>query len=322
MNKIITLLFLTILLQNCNQKHSDSDIPKENTVNKQEVSEKPEGLELVETQCYTCHSPSASESERAALPMISIKLAYLQASKSKEEFINSILDYAQNPQNDNAQLKDAFKKYGIMPKQDYNKNDLNKIASYLYDYKIQVPDWFEENYKKQNKKDFVQTGKDFIQSNKMRDEIALSYAMETKELLGKNLQQKLKQDGAIKALEFCNLEAIPLTSSISKKHNVGIKRVSDKPRNPINNANEEENKYISLFKNQIKNGETPKPQMVNNYMYVPIVTNSMCLKCHGNNSNGMTKEVDEKIKSLYPKDKAIGYDINQIRGMFVVEMSK
>ena len=52
---------------------------------------------------------------------------------------------------------------------------------------------------------------------------ALSYAIETKELLGKNLQEKMKQGGAENALEFCNVNAIPLTESVAKNHKINIK---------------------------------------------------------------------------------------------------
>ena len=82
---------------------------------------------------------------------------------------------------------------------------------------------------------------------------ALSYAIETKELLGKNLQEKMKQGGAENALEFCNVNAIPLTESVAKNHKINIKRVSDQPRNQLNIANEKEIKYINLFKERIAN---------------------------------------------------------------------
>jgi hypothetical protein len=36
----------------------------------------------------------------------------------------------------------------------------------------------------------------------------------------------MKQGGAENALEFCNVNAIPLTESVAKNHKINIKRVS------------------------------------------------------------------------------------------------
>ena len=150
---------------------------------------------------------------------------------------------------------------------------------------------------------------------------ALSYAIETKELLGKNLQEKMKQGGAENALEFCNVNAIPLTESVAKNHKINIKRVSDQPRNQLNIANEKEIKYINLFKERIANGEKLKPEVVTQQLYVPIITNPMCLQCHGKIEESNPK-LATKIKQLYPKDKATGYSENQVRGIFVVNLPK
>jgi hypothetical protein len=43
-----------------------------------------------------------------------------------------------------------------------------------------------------------------------------------------NLTQKISEKGAENALEFCNVNAIPLTKQLEDQHNVMIKRVSDK----------------------------------------------------------------------------------------------
>ena len=48
----------------------------------------------------------------------------------------------------------------------------------------------------------------------------------------------------------------------------------------------------------------------------------MCLQCHGNKENDISTGTLTKINTLYPKDKAIGYGINQVRGLWVVEMIK
>lgn len=131
----------------------------------------------------------------------------------------------------------------------------------------------------------------------------------------------MKQGGAENALESCNVNAISLTESVAKNHNINIKRVSDQPRNQSNKANEKEIKYINLFKERIAHGEKLKPKIVENQLYIPIVTNAMCLQCHGKIENN-NPQLTAKIKKLYPEDKATGYSENQIRGIFVVDLPK
>ena len=146
-------------------------------------------------------------------------------------------------------------------------------------------------------------------------------AEETKKNLVTNLTQKISEKGAENALEFCNVNAIPLTESVAKNHKINIKRVSDQPRNQLNIANEKEIKYINLFKERIANGEKLKPEVVTQQLYVPIITNPMCLQCHGKIEESNPK-LATKIKQLYPKDKATGYSENQVRGIFVVNLPK
>jgi len=56
--------------------------------------------------------------------------------------------------------------------------------------------------------------------------------------------------------------------------------------------------------------------------YYPIVTNKMCMQCHGNPEMDIDTKTFEIIKKRYPDDKAIGYTINELRGIWVIEMEK
>ena len=67
-----------------------------------------------------------------------------------------------------------------------------------------------------------------------------SYATATKKLLMKNVAEQMQKGGPESALEYCNIEAMPLTKLISDKHGFVISRVSDQRRNPKNVANAEE----------------------------------------------------------------------------------
>ena len=144
-------------------------------------------------------------------------------------------------------------------------------------------------------------------------------AEQTKKNLVGNLTKQISENGAEKALEFCNVNAIPLTQKLEAENGVMVKRVSDKNRNPENAANATELKIIEQFKTQLAKKEELKATMENGVFYAPITTNAMCLQCHGSEKE-MKPEVLAKIKSFYPNDKALGYKENELRGLMVINI--
>lgn len=150
----------------------------------------------------------------------------------------------------------------------------------------------------------------------------LEYANSTQGVLGKNLVQQIQKNGIENAIGFCNVKAYPLTDSMATFHDVQIKRVSDKNRNPKNQANEAELKHIETFKKAIKKGESPRPIIEERgksiLFYAPIMTNEMCLKCHGTKES-LSEKVAATLANLYPNDKAIGYKANEVRGIWSIE---
>lgn len=157
-------------------------------------------------------------------------------------------------------------------------------------------------------------------------EIGRDLAIQTKSNLSLNLVTAISKDGSAGAVEFCNLRAIPITDSMSLVLDAHIKRVSDQPRNPDNTANESELAYINQWKEAKERGEEQPPVVneINGKMvgYYPIVTNQLCMQCHGIPKTDINVETLNKINKLYPSDQAIRYHENQIRGLFVVEMVK
>ncbi len=158
------------------------------------------------------------------------------------------------------------------------------------------------------------------------EEIGLNIAFSTKAELGKNLMGAIKEKGTLEALQFCNIKATTITDSMATLHQAKIRRVSDKTRNPDNLANETELENISYFKNNLAKGEEINPIVETRndsiYFYYPIVTNDMCMQCHGIPN----KEIDQTIllglNDLYPTDKAIGYSVNQVRGIWSIQFKK
>jgi nitrate reductase cytochrome c-type subunit len=156
--------------------------------------------------------------------------------------------------------------------------------------------------------------------------VGKNHVIEAKSALSKNLIDAINYGGAEYAIGFCNSKALIITDSMSRLTGTQIKRVTDKPRNPNNSANETEMSFIKELKAAQVNGQAlnPKLQELMGKMiaYYPIEINSMCLQCHGIKETDIKGVVMTKLNSLYPNDMATGYRENNIRGIWVVEMEK
>lgn len=324
--KYFILIAASILLFSCNANKKAYETITIDTA----ISYEPaEAKALMEKHCYLCHSATSDEvAGRIAPPMIAIKARYIDMEGyNKSEFTQALTEFVSNPTSEKALMHGAVRKFGVMPKQVFPEGVAEKIAAFMYDYKIDEPKWFKAHWQGHGNENWTQSGKEFaaIEQQKTVEEIGLEYALATKELLGKNLMGTIQSKGTIEALVFCNVEAMPLTQSMSSKYNATIKRVSDKNRNPNNKANAEELMYLEKFKQDVAAKIDPKPVVIEKgdkmQFYYPIPTNSMCLQCHGKPEN-IKPEVAMKIKSLYPNDLATGYSENEVRGIWSISFDK
>ncbi len=287
-----------------------------------------EGKKLMEQKCNLCHSPSSKRTGRIAPPMVAVKSHYLDENTTKEEFVNAIWNFVEKPTKAKSKMNGAVFNFGLMPYQSFEEAEIKKIASYIYEYKIEEPTWFKDHLEEESKgkMKYRNDGKSSASLNASEtltpSEIGMKYALSTKKELGKNLMGTIQSKGTLEAVTFCNKQAYPITDSMATAQNAKIKRVSDQPRNPENQANAKENKYIQDFKTTIAAGKEVNPVvehtngMIN--FYYPITTNTMCLQCHGNSKSQIDPLVLSTIKNLYPEDKALEYDVNQVRGIWAI----
>lgn len=349
MHRTFSLLLMVLLvLASCKDSKKQEYTTTGKTDSKETItSEEHPGKKIMETECYICHDATTPEESRIAPPMIAIKTRYTIASTSKEEFVAQIWDFVREPTEEKAVMYGALNKFGVMPYQAFPEEKIKLIAEYMYDNEIAEPEWFEEHYRKEHGQGQGQghgmgrgkgqgkgQGKGMgkqqrMGQNKTRvnySSIGLKYALSTKAQLGKNLMKAVKDEGTVAAVEFCEIEAMKLTDSMSVMHNAIIKRVSDKPRNPMNVANSKELEHISAFKTMVNSSASIEPilEEINGEInfYYPITTNTMCLQCHGIPNEQVTSSTLETLKNLYPKDKAIGYDVGQVRGIWSINFAK
>lgn len=142
--------------------------------------------------------------------------------------------------------------------------------------------------------------------------------------LSSNLQQALSDGGVENALKFCNVEAMPLTDSLSTNYDVKISRVSHRPRNPANRADSLEMTTIKTYLEHIRQQTELNPEVYSEakriIYHAPIrINNPLCLNCHGKVGTDITETDLQTIKKLYPKDQAIGFSMGDLRGIWTVK---
>jgi mono/diheme cytochrome c family protein len=281
------------------------------------------GFQLIESNCFTCHSPNAGMQQRIAPPMVAVKRHYVDSTVSAVAFTEAIKRFVLYPDTSYSKMPGAIDRFGLMPKMNFSETQLEAIAYYIYHTELEQPGWFEKHYQEEHKKHMGRMGTNQSKSYLERGQ---QYAMATKAVLGKNLLGAINEKGSTGAVAFCNTRAIPLTDSMQQVQQVQIKRVSNQNRNPDNQANADELAYIQAAKAALQNGETIRGKVAerNGHMvgYYPIITNDMCLQCHGDPESDISPETLSKIQTLYPNDQATGYKANELRGIWVVEMPK
>jgi hypothetical protein len=142
----------------------------------------------------------------------------------------------------------------------------------------------------------------------------------TQSVLLANVGHAMQTSGSLNAVEFCNLKASTLVDSLNKVNNCVISRISEKNRNPENNV--KTNIEKDLWEIFITTNVTDTLILEQNKLvfYKPIKTSlPACLKCHGQPGSDIDPLTFEKIQHLYPKDLAIGYKLNDFRGLWKIE---
>jgi hypothetical protein len=143
--------------------------------------------------------------------------------------------------------------------------------------------------------------------------------------LKQELTSAIKSGGAIAALEVCHLKAPKITQQLYEKSGISVARTSLKPRNVASAPDAWEEGVLKTFEARKAKGED-----VNTLEFHAIVekdgkrearymkaipTAEVCLTCHGSK---IQPELLEKIKALYPQDKAVGFNLGDLRGAFTV----
>jgi len=173
--------------------------------------------------------------------------------------------------------------------------------------------------KKLNEADILQAGM------KWGDEMST----EAQQQLVSALQKAIEEKGIPGAIQFCNVQALPILAEVSQKYGVTIRRVSNQFRNPKDQPTEEEKGILEAYEYNAENNLAldPSIQKFENgevYLYTKAIKipNGMCLNCHGEPGTDISAETQIALAELYPGDKAIGHKIGDLRGMWSIRIPK
>lgn len=136
------------------------------------------------------------------------------------------------------------------------------------------------------------------------------------------LAEAISKEGPAKALSVCSEKAPQIAKDVAAAHGVTLRRATNKPRNPKNSADEIEKAAMEVFLAALENQENPNPQVITHAdgsrdFLAPIVLgNPLCLQCHGTPGKDIGPENLAAIKKIYPEDKATGYQLGDLRGLW------
>ena len=143
--------------------------------------------------------------------------------------------------------------------------------------------------------------------------------------LKSTLKAAITEGGLTTGVDACFLKA-PLISKNNSEQPWSLTRTSLKVRNTSNTADEWELEQLKTFEQQKTQGKSIK--MLNSSTLITnqdgskkfrfakaIPTQQICLACHGEQ---IPNSVKESIASHYPDDKAVGFKLGDIRGIFSV----
>ncbi len=157
------------------------------------------------------------------------------------------------------------------------------------------------------------------------EELGANITAQSQGVILAKLTSVMNENGIDGALEYCNLNVSDIMDSLSKKHKCQIRRTSLKLRNPANSPkNDDEVMILQQFHENYKQSQKLQSRLVErdgkHIYYKPIVLMmETCLKCHGKPEVQVLPSTLSKIQKLYPNDQAINYELNDFRGMWVVE---
>lgn len=149
-----------------------------------------------------------------------------------------------------------------------------------------------------------------------------SISLVSQQALLKEVGTRLQSLGTIPTINYCNIHALQITDSLSKKYGVEISRISMKYRNPKNAPSKNEERLLSQFEvGMSKDGILENTEGAIYYKAIHLEMPA-CITCHGKPGIDIDNSTLKVIDSLYPGDLARGYSFGDFRGAWKIRFKK
>ena len=136
------LIASLITLVSCNEAPTQKEVTVENTVTNDSVDVQ----ELLKVRCLICHGAGESHDDLLAPPMRGVKRHYIDKYPEKEEFVEAIVKWNENPNSSHAVMTGAVERFEAMPDLQYPENEVRAIAAFIYENEQPKPKWMKGNH--------------------------------------------------------------------------------------------------------------------------------------------------------------------------------
>ncbi|MEZ6127819.1 MAG: DUF3365 domain-containing protein [Planctomycetaceae bacterium] len=134
--------------------------------------------------------------------------------------------------------------------------------------------------------------------------------------LSTRLVQAMSNGGPAAAIEVCSKDAARLAADVSEEHGVQIGRTSFKLRNPQNTPPDWAGQMVEERVSEPTFIDLPDGHLG---ALLPIKLMPQCMACHGPKEQ-IAEDVQTALAALYPDDQATGFNVDELRGWFWVDV--
>jgi len=144
--------------------------------------------------------------------------------------------------------------------------------------------------------------------------------------LSGRLGEAMADGGPVVAIDVCSVEAEGILDGVAAEHGVRVRRVTDRPRNPANQADAGDLELMEMIRTMIAAGDEITPHVAGDaaagtIVRLPIrIAMPLCLACHGDTGADVAPDTLAAIRNRYPHDRATGYREGELRGLWRVEI--
>ena len=113
-----------------------------------------EGEKLYKTYCSACHGSQGGMemNKRVAPPIIAVRMHYIGVHPDKAAFVTAVSDWVEKPDASKTLMRGAIRKFNLMPPVSVPRQDVQKIAAYIYEGNVDKPAGFDQHFEEMHGK--------------------------------------------------------------------------------------------------------------------------------------------------------------------------